>query len=123
MHTHERQVPSDPSEFCGPHETLRAWLRAPAADACADARVEASLLERCASASALAWSSDAAAPDVANARLDTQRALYELNRRRFFCDHRPGVGIRIAPHFYTTDEELEHTMSEIRAIVGAGVAA
>ena len=31
----------------------------------------------------------------------------ELNRRKFFCDHRPGVGIRIAPHFYTKAEEID----------------
>ncbi len=31
----------------------------------------------------------------------------ELNRHRFYCDHRPGVGIRISPHFYTRDEEID----------------
>jgi kynureninase len=47
----------------------------------------------------------------------------ELARREVLVDYRPQAGIRIAPHFYTTDEELEHTMSEIRSIVGAGVSA
>jgi kynureninase len=47
----------------------------------------------------------------------------ELARREVLVDYRPQAGIRIAPHFYTTDEELEHTMTEIRDIVGAGVAA
>jgi kynureninase len=47
----------------------------------------------------------------------------ELARREVLVDYRPQAGIRIAPHFYTTDEELEHTMAEIRDIVGAGVAA
>jgi kynureninase len=42
----------------------------------------------------------------------------ELNRRRFFCDHRPGVGIRIAPHFYSKAEELELFFAELRAIRG-----
>jgi kynureninase len=28
-------------------------------------------------------------------------------------DYRPGAGIRIAPHFYTTDEELEQAMALI----------
>jgi kynureninase len=37
----------------------------------------------------------------------------ELNRRRFFCDHRPGAGIRIAPHFYNTDEEIELFFEEL----------
>jgi kynureninase len=47
----------------------------------------------------------------------------ELARREVLVDYRPQAGIRIAPHFYTTQEELEHTMTEIRSIVGAGVAA
>jgi kynureninase len=42
----------------------------------------------------------------------------ELNRRRFFCDHRPGAGIRIAPHFYTKDEELDLFFRELDAVRG-----
>ena len=42
----------------------------------------------------------------------------ELNRRKFFCDHRPGVGIRIAPHFYTKAEEIELFFAEIKKIRG-----
>jgi kynureninase len=42
----------------------------------------------------------------------------ELNRRRFFCDHRPGVGLRIAPHFYTKAEELELFFAEVKKIRG-----
>jgi kynureninase len=37
----------------------------------------------------------------------------ELNRRRFFCDHRPGVGIRVSPHFYTKDEEIDLFFAEV----------
>jgi kynureninase len=37
----------------------------------------------------------------------------ELSRRDVLVDHRPGAGIRIAPHFYSTDEELERTIREI----------
>jgi kynureninase len=40
----------------------------------------------------------------------------ELNRRRFFCDHRPGVGMRIAPHFYTKDEEIGLFFEELMKI-------
>jgi len=40
----------------------------------------------------------------------------ELNRRRFFCDHRPGVGIRIAPHFYTKAEEIDLFFDELKKI-------
>ena len=41
----------------------------------------------------------------------------ELLRRDFLVDYRPGAGIRIAPHFYTKDEELELVMREIQSIV------
>lgn len=45
----------------------------------------------------------------------------ELNRRRFFCDHRPGAGIRIAPHFYNTDEEIDVFFEELdRVRLGPG---
>lgn len=45
----------------------------------------------------------------------------ELNRRKFFCDHRPGAGIRIAPHFYTKAEEVDLFFTELTKIRG-GVA-
>ena len=40
----------------------------------------------------------------------------ELNRRKFFCDHRPTAGIRIAPHFYTKREELDLFFAELKTI-------
>lgn len=40
----------------------------------------------------------------------------ELNRRKFFCDHRPGVGIRIAPHFYSKAEEVDLFFAELKQI-------
>lgn len=43
----------------------------------------------------------------------SDRVGAELNRRKFFCDHRPGAGIRISPHFYTTDEECERFMDQV----------
>jgi len=42
----------------------------------------------------------------------------ELNRRKFYCDHRPGVGIRIAPHFYTKSEEIDLFFGELKKIRG-----
>jgi kynureninase len=42
----------------------------------------------------------------------------ELNRRKFFCDHRPGVGIRVAPHFYTKAEEIDLFFAELKKIRG-----
>jgi len=36
-------------------------------------------------------------------------------------DYRPGAGIRIAPHFYTTDAELELAMATIdEGLAGEG---
>jgi kynureninase len=40
----------------------------------------------------------------------------ELNRRKFFCDHRPGAGIRISPHFYTKREEIDLFFGELKKI-------
>jgi kynureninase len=40
----------------------------------------------------------------------------KLTRREVLVDYRPQAGIRVAPHFYTTDAEIEHTVREIRAL-------
>jgi kynureninase len=42
----------------------------------------------------------------------------ELARREVLVDYRPAAGIRVAPHFYTTDEEVDHVVAEIRNIAG-----
>jgi kynureninase len=55
--------------------------------------------------------------DVPNGKPVTR----ELIRREVLVDYRPGAGIRVAPHFYTTDEELERTISEIREIAFSDV--
>ncbi len=55
-----------------------------------------------------------AAVDFENA-LEVSR---ELNARDVVVDYRPGVGIRLSPHFYTEDRELDlafEAMDEIRA--------
>jgi kynureninase len=41
----------------------------------------------------------------------------ELARREIVVDYRPGAGIRVSPHFYTTDEEVEHTVRQVAEIV------
>jgi kynureninase len=46
-----------------------------------------------------------------------QQVTTELLRRDFLVDFRPGAGIRIAPHFYSKDEELELVIREIRQIL------
>lgn len=40
----------------------------------------------------------------------------ELVRREVLVDYRPNAGIRIAPHFYTADDELDRVIGEIREI-------
>lgn len=40
----------------------------------------------------------------------------ELIRREFIVDYRPGAGVRISPHFYTKDEELEMIIAEMKKI-------
>ncbi len=40
----------------------------------------------------------------------------ELIRREFIVDYRPGAGVRISPHFYTKDEELELAIGEMKKI-------
>jgi kynureninase len=41
----------------------------------------------------------------------------ELIRRDFLVDFRPGAGVRVSPHFYTKDEEMELTVREIAGIL------
>ena len=43
-----------------------------------------------------------------------------LLARDVIIDYRPGAGIRVAPHFYTTDEEVERVAAETAAILESG---
>ena len=45
----------------------------------------------------------------------------ELGERQILCDFRPGAGIRLGPHYYNTDEELERVVGEIGEILASGV--
>ncbi len=47
---------------------------------------------------------------------DSQHVHDELIRRGFVVDHRPGAGIRVAPHFYNTPEECSAILAEMQAI-------
>jgi kynureninase len=44
----------------------------------------------------------------------------ELTERQILCDFRPGAGIRLGPHFYTSDAELEYVVAQIAEIVETG---
>lgn len=41
----------------------------------------------------------------------------ELAARDVLVDYRPSAGIRIGPHFFNTDEEVERVINEIKAIL------
>jgi kynureninase len=44
----------------------------------------------------------------------------ELGERGIICDFRPDAGIRLGPHFYNTEAELRHAVSELTEIVESG---
>lgn len=43
-----------------------------------------------------------------------------LLARDILVDYRPDAGIRVAPHFYTRDDELEHVVHEIEDVLSTG---
>lgn len=49
---------------------------------------------------------------------------YEVSQyllaRNVIVDFRPGAGIRVAPHFYTSDDELEHAVAAIDEAIATG---
>ena len=57
------------------------------------------------------------------AAVDFDQALEvsrELNARDVVVDYRPGVGIRLSPHFYTEDAELDRAFAAIDEIRESG---
>jgi len=48
---------------------------------------------------------------------DGHAVCQELIRRKYLVDYRPGAGVRMAPHFYNTDEECDAVIDEMAAIV------
>lgn len=46
----------------------------------------------------------------------SHRASKELIERRVFIDYRPGCGIRLSAHFYTTDEEIDRFFTTLDSI-------
>ncbi|MDQ6768346.1 MAG: aminotransferase class V-fold PLP-dependent enzyme [Candidatus Eremiobacteraeota bacterium] len=47
----------------------------------------------------------------------SESASKELIRRGFLVDYRPKAGIRIAPHFYNTSEEVSAVFEEMHSII------
>ena len=48
---------------------------------------------------------------------DASAVSRTLKARDFVVDYRPGVGIRISPHFYNTMDEIDRTVAEMASIV------
>jgi len=48
---------------------------------------------------------------------DSQQVCRELIRREILVDWRPKAGVRMSPHFYTRDEELESAIAAVREIL------
>ena len=53
--------------------------------------------------------------DVPNA----EQVCARLLASDVLLDHRPGVGLRLAPHYYTRDDEVDDVMGRVRAAVDA----
>lgn len=41
----------------------------------------------------------------------------ELIKRKFYVDYRPQAGVRVSPHFYNSDQEVESVVAEIADIL------
>ena len=53
---------------------------------------------------------------------DGAKVTEELLRRNVIVDYRPSAGIRIAPHFYNTEEEIDRVVQAMEEIVASQVA-
>src|SRR6185436_4547445 len=42
-----------------------------------------------------------------------------LAKRKVYVDCRPGVGLRMSPHFFNTDEEVEEGLKILSELIGA----
>jgi kynureninase len=49
---------------------------------------------------------------------DGARVTQELIARGVIVDFRPGAGIRVAPHFYNTESEIDHAVQTMEDITG-----
>jgi kynureninase len=49
---------------------------------------------------------------------DAPRTVARLAERHVFVDWRPRVGLRISPHFFNTDEEVQEALEILKAVTG-----
>lgn len=51
---------------------------------------------------------------------DAPGLVTQLARKNVFVDCRPGVGLRLSPYFFNTDDEIEQAMYTLVALTGSG---
>ena len=51
---------------------------------------------------------------------DFEAVHKELSERQILCDFRPDAGIRLGPHYFTSDEELDFALDQVEDILGNG---
>ena len=61
----------------------------------------------------------AAGPSASTSRAP-RRSRRELSARKFFHDYRPKCGLRVSPHYYTTDDEIERVPRGARQVRTSG---
>jgi kynureninase len=49
---------------------------------------------------------------------DAEHLCHELIAREIICDFRPRAGIRLSPHFYNTEAELDHAVRTLKELAG-----
>ncbi len=54
--------------------------------------------------------------------VSSQQVHDELHRRGFVVDHRPGVGIRVSPHFYNSLDEALACLDAMQDVLAGGAA-
>jgi kynureninase len=48
---------------------------------------------------------------------DAQVMAERLSERKVFVDWRPGAGLRVSPHFFNTDEEIEEALNILASLI------
>jgi selenocysteine lyase/cysteine desulfurase len=43
--------------------------------------------------------------------------VQRLAERKVFVDCRPGIGLRMSPHFFNTDEEIREAMETLAELI------
>ena len=52
---------------------------------------------------------------------EAERLCHELIDREILCDYRPRAGIRLSPHFYNTEAELDHAVATLKELAGVDI--